>query len=116
MLFRSPFRWSVFDRGDGLLRNGRIDFLRQAQPLEWRQWPDPPRTPAVQAALGTPLGKKYFWFARVPMWEELPQADGSTLVNFWDMRFNTYLRKDGLSRSFGAAFRIKDGQAVENRF
>jgi len=110
----SPFRWSVFNRGDGVLRNARVDFWEKLQPLEWQEWKEPAKTAAVQAAMDSPLGLKYFWFARVPMWEEAREADGSTLVTFWDMRFNNYLMKDRVSRGFGATFKIKDGRVLES--
>jgi len=112
----SPFRWSVFDRGDGLLKNARVDFLKGLKPLEWEEWKEPALTPEVRLAMDSPRGKNLFWFARVPMWSEEKLPDGSFQVSFWDMRFNTYLTKQRLSKNFGGVFTIKDGQVVESRF
>jgi hypothetical protein len=66
--------------------------------------------------MDSPLGKQFFWFARVPVWEEAQEPDGTFLVTFWDMRFNTYLMKDSVSRRFGAYFKVKDGKVVEDWF
>jgi inner membrane protein len=110
----SPLRWSVFERGDGVLRNAKVDLWVKLKPLEWKEWKEPARTPAVQAAMDSPLGMKYLWFARVPMWEEAQAADGTTLVTFWDMRFNIYFMEDRVSRRFGATFKVKDGKVLDS--
>ncbi len=112
----SPFRWSAYNRDNGFLRNARIDFLQNAQPLEWSQWPEPSKTAAVQAVLDSPRGKQFMWFARVPMWREELQADGSTAVYFWDLRFNAFGRSGQESRRFGERFIVKDGRVTEGGF
>jgi inner membrane protein len=108
----SPFRWSAYNRADGLLKNARIDFLLDPQPLEWKQWQEPPATPELKAAQDSANGRKYLWFARVPMWEEVKQPDGSFLVNFWDMRFSNEVVKDKFARRFGAKFVVQGGQVT----
>ncbi len=108
----SPFRWSAFNRGGGLLKNARIDFLKSGKPLEWRQWDEPPVTPQVRAAMDSPEGRQYLWFARVPLWEEEKQKDGSTVVDFWDLRFQNRFGKGGGERRFGARIVVKDGKAA----
>jgi inner membrane protein len=112
----SPFRWSVFDRGDGLVRNARVDFLKKLQPLSWEEFKEPLKSGNIQAAMDSDRGKIFLWFARVPMWEEKAQPDGSVEVFFWDMRFNNYLLRDRISRGFGAYFKVKKGMVFESRF
>lgn len=111
----SPFRWSVFDRADGTLRNAHVDLLGRT-PVSWEEWKEPPSSAAIQAAMGSPMGRQYLWFARVPMWEEMGLPDGSVEVHFWDARFNNYMMKDRISRRFGAVFKVKDGKVVESDF
>lgn len=108
----SPFRWLAYDRGDSRLRAAKIDFLRSPEPLEWGEWPEPPKTPDVQTAMDSPQGRQFLWFARVPMWEEEKQADGATVVYFWDLRFRNPVIEDKASRRFGLRVRVKDGQVV----
>jgi hypothetical protein len=112
----SPFRWSAFDRKDGLLRGARLDFLKSSDPLDWKEWREPPMTPDIQAALDCPTGKTYLWFARVPMWEAEKQPDGSTVVRFWDERFHLYMNGESTARRFGAQVRVKDGKVLDSRF
>ncbi|HTC20305.1 MAG TPA: metal-dependent hydrolase [bacterium] len=112
----SPFRWSAYEREKGLLRNARIDFLKSAEPLEWNEWQEPLRTAAVQAAMDSPRGRDFLWFARVPMWREEAQADGSTAVYFWDLRFNGYGRSGQESHRFGERFIVKDGKVTQGGF
>jgi len=112
----SPFRWSAYNRADGLLKNARIDFLLNRQPLEWNQWLEPPMTPEIKAVMGSEKGKQYLWFARVPMWEEEKQLDGTALVHFWDRRFNARWHKEPEVRRFGAVFMVKDGQVTGGGF
>ena len=112
----SPFRWSAYNRDNGFLRNARIDFLKNDQPLEWSQWPEPLKTAVVQAAMDSPRGKQFMWFARVPMWREEPQTDGSMAVYFWDLRFNADGHPMSSNRRFGQRFIVKDGQVTEGGF
>ena len=112
----SPFRWSVFDRGDGLVKNARVDFLRALQPLAWEEYKEPVKSRNVLAAMDSDRGKIFFWFARVPMWEEKQQPDGSVEVFCWDMRFNNYLMRDRISKGFGAYFKVKNGIVFDSRF
>ena len=109
----SPFRWSAFNRGEGLVKHVKIDFLKSGAGLEWDQWPEPPQTPAAQAAMDSPEGKRFMWFARMPMWEEEKKPDGTIEVGFWDMRFQTPYLKDRVGRRFGARVVVKDGKVVE---
>jgi inner membrane protein len=111
----SPFRWSAFSRGNGLLKNARIDFLKSAQPLEWQQWPEPPITPNIKAAMESPEGKRYLWFARVPLWEEEKQPDGSVEVGFWDLRFQNNFTKERVTKRFKTVIKVKDGRVIDSR-
>ena len=87
----SPFRWSVFNRQDGIVRNAHLDFLKSFEPLSWRVWKEPPMTPEIQAALNDPKIKTYLGFARVPMWEDEKKPDGTTEVNFRTRDFTPLL-------------------------
>lgn len=109
----SPFRWSVYDREDGLLRNTRVDFLADAGPRQWQEWKEPARDADLQAAMDSPAGRQFLWFARVPLWDEEKQADGSTAVYFWDARFNAYWHEKRTTRRFGMRVVVKDGRVVE---
>lgn len=112
----SPFRWSAYNCADGLIRNAHLNFLEKARSEDWNQWREPARTPALQKVQDSPEGRQYLWFARMPMWEELPQVDGSTVIYFWDLRFNTYLRSDQTSRRFGEKFVVRDGKVTASRY
>ena len=108
----SPFRWSAYNRAEGLVRNAYINFLEQAGPTEWNEWKEPPKSAALQLVLDSPEGKQYLWFARMPMWEELKQVDGSTVIYFWDLRFNAYWHADQTTRRFGEKFVVRDGKVT----
>lgn len=110
----SPFRWLVFNQEDGLIRNTHVDFLGISRPLDWQEWHEPAPTPNIQAAMDSPAVKTFLWFARVPIWEERPQPDGTSLVAFWDLRFNAYLfAKKGLIRRFGPQIKVRNGKVLE---
>jgi inner membrane protein len=114
----SPFRWSVFNRQEGVLRSARVDFLKNPGPLTWQEWREPPQTPEIQAALDDPDIKTFFWFARVPMWEEEKQPDGTAIIHFWDQRFHATFGRGGekTSRHFGAKVVVKDGKVIQSSF
>jgi membrane-bound metal-dependent hydrolase YbcI (DUF457 family) len=106
----SPFRWSAYNRRDNFLQNAWIDFLKSPEPLVWTNWPLP-MTPEVRAVMDSTEGKQYFWFCREPLWEQERQGDGSVILTVYDMRFQNYLMKEKIARSFGAKFLVKDGKA-----
>ena len=108
----SPFRWSVFAREDGTLWNRRLDLLKASNDPAQVEWKDPPLTPELHEVLDSPNGKRYLWFARVPVWEEEKQADGSFEVRFWDLRFQRSWDKDQAGRGFGTVFQVKDGRVT----
>jgi hypothetical protein len=112
----SPFRWSAFNRSGGLLKQAETDFLKGGEPLLWREWAEPPLTADIRAAMESPKGRTYLWFARVPMWEAEKQPDGSTRVRFWDLRFHLPLRGEDAPKRFGARFLVKDGMVLEGGF
>jgi hypothetical protein len=114
----SPFRWSIFNRQNGVLRIGRIDFLKYPGPLSWREWKEPPMTPELQAALNDPKIKTFLWFARVPVWEVEKNKDGTTEIRFRDERFRATFGRQGKnnSRHFSASVLVKDGKVIESRF
>jgi hypothetical protein len=84
--------------------------------LGWREWREPAMTPDIRAAMDSPKGKAYLWFARVPMWETVPGPGGSTEVRFWDLRFHLPLRGEEAPKKFGARFVVKDGKVIEGGF
>ncbi len=112
----SPFRWEAFNRQDELLRGGRIDFLKSAGALEWKEWQTPPMSEEAKAVFHSPKGKQFLWFSRIPMWKEEKLPDGSVEVDCWDMRFYTYLWKDQVMGHFGQKFFVKDGQVLGGGF
>ncbi|HEY5039597.1 MAG TPA: hypothetical protein VIJ93_11040, partial [bacterium] len=108
----------AFERQDHLLRNTRLDFLKNSDPLVWNQWSEPPLTPEIQMAFNEPVIKSYLWFARVPVWEVEKEPDGATKVKFWDERFHASLRGQGneTAHRFGAEVVVKDGKIVSRKF
>ena len=109
----SPYRWSAFNRQDRLLRNARIDFLISPDALGWTDYPDPPMTPDLQAAMDSPEGKQFLWFSRVPYWEARPQPDGTQEISCLDLRFYAYAFKNQSTRRFGKKFTVKDGKVLK---
>jgi inner membrane protein len=114
----SPFRWSAFNRQDGVVRNARLDFLKYPGPLSWREWKEPPVTPEMKAALEDPNIKTYLWFARVPMWEGEKKPDGTFEVRFWDERFRATFGRPGekTSHHFSVSVVVKDGKVIKSEF
>jgi len=110
----SPFRWSVYSREKGLLKCAQIDFLKSVTPLKWEQWQEPAMTPDIQAAMDSPAGRRFLWFARVPMWSAEKRADGTTLVDFWDMRFRSYAMREKVIHRFGAEIVARDGKVIQD--
>jgi inner membrane protein len=111
----SPFRWSAFNRGEGLLRNARLDFLKSSGPLYWKEWKEPPLTWEMKTAMEVPAIKTYLWFARVPLWEEEKKPEEVSVIRFWDERFSSSLRgrrEMDASKRFGAAVTLKEGKVL----
>jgi membrane-bound metal-dependent hydrolase YbcI (DUF457 family) len=111
----SPFRWSAYNRENGSLKEAQIDFLKSDAPLKWEKWQEPPKTRDIQAAMDSPEGKQFLWFARVPMWSAEGQTDGTTIVYFWDMRFRDYKMREKVSHHFSARFVVKDGKVIQGK-
>lgn len=112
----SPFRWSAFNRQDGVLRGAHIDFLRYPAVLGWQTWQEPPLTPELKAAMDSLNGKTFMWFARVPMWSEEREADGSFAISCWDLRFYSYYMGDQIKKRFQQQFVVKNGKVEGGGF
>ena len=112
----SPFRWSIFGRADGVLDQKRVDLLKADPILGSSEWKAPFLTPELQQVMDSPQGKKYLWFARVPVWEEEEQKDGTSVIRFWDMRFQNYLDNGQAQKRFGTVFQVKEGHVTGGDF
>jgi inner membrane protein len=113
----SPFRWSIFSRQERKLRSAHLDFLKPSETLSWQSWEEPRSTPEIIAAFQSPQIKNFMWFARVPMWEEEKRADGSSIVKFWDGRFQATFGRLGQTntRRFGASVVVRNGTVVNEQ-
>jgi hypothetical protein len=91
--------------------------LKPSETLSWQSWEEPRSTPEIIAAFQSPQIKNFMWFARVPMWEEEKRADGSSIVKFWDGRFQATFGRLGQTntRRFGASVVVRNGTVVNEQ-
>ncbi|NIA21992.1 MAG: hypothetical protein GWP05_08535 [Anaerolineaceae bacterium] len=109
-----PFLWRAYYTTDGRTHRGLVSVMSE-QPIEFTTIEDSPPSRAIAAVRADPAAATFLWFARFPVVEETPGADGRSVVRIYDARFQGYLPFYGWTK--GRHFELRavvdsDGQVI----
>ena len=90
----TPFAWNAFyttgDSPDSTDTHTAVCWVLNKSTPRFDTLHSSPPTPATRAALGTPQGQVYMWFARFPVIEQKSLPNGDAEITVFDARFRSY--------------------------